>query len=113
MEPAPSQENVQAPRTWVPTPNAARPCARRSCPEHGVLPTARHGALYTRRTLCPSVTAENRKIHAIERSIDASDFLSRKRHLGGFKVLPQALGLALPGMGMIHGFLQSIHASEI
>ena len=50
--------------------------------------------LHTRRTLCPRVATENGKVHAVKRSVDTSDLLSRKRHPGGSKVLPQALGLA-------------------
>lgn len=69
--------------------------------------------LFTRRTLCPRVATENGKVHAIERRIDARDLLGRKRHLGGSKVSRRRSGLRLPGMGMIHGLLQSIHASEI
>lgn len=57
-------------------------------------PTNPMPRLYTRRTLCPRVATENGKVHAIERRIDARDLLSRKRYLGGSKVLPQALGLA-------------------
>ena len=63
--------------------------------------------LHTRRTLCPRVATENGKFHAIERRIDARDTWAAPRFSR------RRSGLRLPGMGIIHGFLQSIHASEI